>query len=311
VGLNRLHHIVIGTPHLEETEKFATDFGMFVAAKSGGKTYFRTGGGDAYCYVIEPSASPCLVRLAFLVDSINDLERATSLEGATPISSLDGPADGKVVSVQGPYGLRVDLVHGIPEGKASETSPALVNNFGREKVRQGLPQHTRPAAPAELFRIGHIGLFTPDVPQMRKWLMDVLGLVPTDEMYMGTPSNLICSFMRIDQGEHWVDHHTIAVFKGGPKLDLHHASFEVADYEAQFMAHRYMQTKGWELIWGVGRHPLGSHVFDLWRDPNRYRFETFSDTDLANSNTPTNLHDAMKQEMDRWSPPGSPDRYFA
>jgi hypothetical protein len=145
---------------------------------------------------------------------------------------------------------------------------------------------------------------------MRAWLIDTLGFIPTDEMYIGDESNLICSFMRINRGDEWVDHHTIAVFKGA-KADLHHASFEVADYEAQFMAHRYMETRGWELVWGVGRHPLGSHVFDLWRDPNRYRFETFSDTDLATAKTPTTAHDALRQEMDRWSLPGPPDRYFA
>jgi hypothetical protein len=83
----------------------------------------------------------------------------------------------------------------------------------------------------------------------------------------------------------------------------------VQDYESQFVAHRWLLSKGWESNWGVGRHPLGCHVFDTWFGPNRYRFETFSDTDLLNQDHETGHYDISKHELDMWSDK-PPDSYF-
>ena len=60
----------------------------------------------------------------------------------------------------------------------------------------------------------------------------------------------------------------------------------------------------------VGRHPHGSHVFDVWRSPDDARFETFSDTDLFQASDGTNLHDISTVIMDEWLDDG-PERYFA
>jgi hypothetical protein len=90
----------------------------------------------------------------------------------------------------------------------------------------------------------------------------------------------------------------------------HHISFEVQDYEAQNRTHRFLKRQHYESIWGVGRHPHGSHVFDVWRSPDGARFETFSDTDLFRASDGTNLHDISTVIMDEWVDDG-PERYFA
>ena len=67
------------------------------------------------------------------------------------------------------------------------------------------------------------------------------------------------------------------------------------------MAHRWLTRRQRTEIWGVGRHPLGSHVFDIWKDPNGFRYETFSDTDLLDASAITGLHAIQDMEMDLWS----------
>jgi hypothetical protein len=61
---------------------------------------------------------------------------------------------------------------------------------------------------------------------------------------------------------------------------------------------------------GVGHHPNGSHVFGVWRDPNGYRFETYSDNKMFNISRPLGLHDVSDEKLDVWSEDPR-DRYFA
>jgi hypothetical protein len=87
-------------------------------------------------------------------------------------------------------------------------------------------------------------------------------------------------------------------------------SFEIQDTESQHALHRYLLQQGWESIWGVGRHPLGSHVFDLWRDPDGFRFETFTDTDVLTAAKAPGLHPIIGAQMDLWTDQ-SHEKYFA
>lgn len=50
----------------------------------------------------------------------------------------------------------------------------------------------------------------------------------------------------------------------GPKFHVHHSSFEVHDFDAQALGHQWLKKEGYELAWGVGRHVLGSQIFDYW-----------------------------------------------
>ena len=45
---------------------------------------------------------------------------------------------------------------------------------------------------------------------------------------------------------------------------MHHSSFEVHDFDIQSLGHQWLRDKGYDLVWGVGRHVLGSQIFDYW-----------------------------------------------
>jgi hypothetical protein len=58
----------------------------------------------------------------------------------------------------------------------------------------------------------------------------------------------------------------------------------------QFRAHEFLLSKGWELAWGVGRHILGSQIFDYWHHSDDFNVEHYADGDLVNEDTPVNTH---------------------
>ena len=198
---------------------------------------------------------------------------------------------------------------GIARREPDPLAPGRIHNHGLERPRRGVTQAKAPLGAPQLIRLGHIGLFVRDMAACDLWYRDVIGLLPSDLMYAGNPGNVVAGFYRLDRGDDWVDHHTIAFFGMG-KSELHHASFEVQDSEVQFVGHRWMRQRGHESIWGVGRHPKGSHVFDVWRDPSGFRFETFSDTDLCTADQPPDVFPIQEATMDLWSDRSHED-YFA
>lgn len=48
------------------------------------------------------------------------------------------------------------------------------------------------------------------------------------------------------------------------KAHVHHSSFETNDFDTQALGHDYLRSKGWTNCWGLGRHVLGSQIFDYW-----------------------------------------------
>ena len=70
-------------------------------------------------------------------------------------------------------------------------------------------------------------------------------------------------FWRLDRGKERVDHHSFFFYEG-PKFHPHHASFETHDFDTQVLGHDWLREKGYRNCWGVGRHILGSQIFDYW-----------------------------------------------
>lgn len=303
-----LHHLRFRVRDLAQSEKFAQDFGLHRVSGNADVVYMRGAGSDAYNYVAERSNESKVAAIAFTVDSMVDLQSAVAQHGASPIRELTGPGGGYAVSLHDPDGLQIDLVFGIAERTPEPLPSNLVFNFGTHKQRLNQPQQLAVGGPQQLLRLGHVGIYCKRYAQCSKWYCEVLGLRLSDDMYAGSLDNKVCGFFRVDRGDLPVDHHTVFLAQYG-KSDLHHASFEIQDFEKQFMAHKWLIAQGWEAVWGLGRHPLGCHVFDVWMDPNGYRFETFTDTDQFAAGYQSGSYDAMNTPIDTWHD-GPADRYF-
>lgn len=305
MALIGLHHVHLKVRDLAATRAFAADFGLIEAGKVEGRIFLRGVGPSSYHLVLEAAPESSLAGITFEVDDAGDFDRP----GAGATFDLDGPGGGRAAELTDPGGLTVQLVTGVARREPDPPSPLMTLNQGLDKSRRGVWQHKPPLGPPPLLRLGHVGLYIEDWRACDAWYREVLGLIPSDLLHAGPPENVVGGFYRIDRGAEWVDHHTVAFFQMGAP-GLHHLSFEVPNPETQFMAHRWMSQRQHESIWGVGRHPLGSHVFDVWRDPSGNRFETFSDTDLCDATIPTAKHPIADAKMDLWSDRDVAD-YFA
>jgi hypothetical protein len=94
-------------------------------------------------------------------------------------------------------------------------------------------------------------------------------------------------------GKHYSDHHSFFHFQKTPFHHYpgpHHASFEVHDFDVQLQGHYHLENQGYELMWGVGRHLLGSQIFDYWYDTEGFILEHYTDGDVVNEdNEPARL----------------------
>jgi len=115
--------------------------------------------------------------------------------------------------------------------------------------------------------------------------------VPTDILWHPKFENIdVLAFMHLDLGKRYSDHHTFFMQRAPPEVKksyIHHSSYEVADFDTQLLGHEWLTKKGWKSVWGVGRHILGSQIFDYWEDPSRFKIEHYADGDLVNEDTPT------------------------
>jgi hypothetical protein len=109
----------------------------------------------------------------------------------------------------------------------------------------------------------------------------MLGLIPTDVQFIGDGSPAL-TFLRLDLGDQPADHHTVVIV-GAIEEKYEHSAYEVLDLDALGQGHQVLRAQGHRHMWGIGRHLLGSQLFDYWRDPEGFEYEHYSDGDLFTS----------------------------
>jgi hypothetical protein len=140
----------------------------------------------------------------------------------------------------------------------------------------------------------------PDVKTTVAWFREMLGFIGSDDVYEGSADNLIGSFNRFNRGSTYVDHHALFCIRNA-RAGLNHLSFEVQDIDDVFMGHEHLARLGkYEHMWGIGRHLLGSQVYDYWSDPWGRVHEHWSDTDRLNAKNGTNLISAEEGFRSQW-----------
>lgn len=216
----------------------------------------------------------------------------------------DAPGGGECVTVKDPVdGFEVHLVYGQVQREAEEHhEPRAFNYVGafshtsdderRRLIRdrfsanreassgQQIPTHGKRSAPANLahrlihltvtpsigpslvHKLGHFGLCVTDFAKTFNFWTSHFNLKPSDLLH-DPEGRDITSFLHLDRGLDFVDHHCFFFFQG-PKTHVHHSSFEVFDFDTQVLGHDWLMKKGYENCWGVGRHILGSQIFDYW-----------------------------------------------
>ena len=98
----------VSAPDLEAMERFLTDFGLVVTARSSGALYCRGTDPSPYLHVTE-RGEPGFRGLAFEAASAEDLAAAATLEGASAVEKIDAPGGGQRVCFRDPDGFAVEV----------------------------------------------------------------------------------------------------------------------------------------------------------------------------------------------------------
>lgn len=294
-------YVVFDHVDLEVAERFYLDFGLHLAYRTAQEVAFRPALKRGYCYVARKADRNGLVAIGMRAPDMQELERLSRFPDASAIEQIERPGGGLRVRLASPDGLPFEVTFGIEEYPELPVRAALPLNHGREKVRFG--EWQRPElSPAAVLRLGHVALLTNDFKTNAAWLETRLGLKPSDLLFDGTRDNQLGGFFHCTGGLEWTDHHTLALFPGDVAR-VHHCSFEIEDLDAQFLGNKWLAARGWKHTWGVGRHILGSQIFDYWQDPAGNICEHFTDGDLIKPGTPPGYHQVSDDGLAQWGPP--------
>jgi catechol 2,3-dioxygenase-like lactoylglutathione lyase family enzyme len=302
----RVHDVLyprLRAPDLDRMEAFLVDFGLVRAARTERALYMRGAGTGPYVHVTEVGSPAGLVGFAFLAADAGDLARLARRPGASAVHAVDAPGGGTCVTITDPNGFVVEVVHGVTT--RPDAAPAsLPLNLGTRVERARAPKRTAPG-PARIRRFGHLGINTPHVAETAAWYRRHLGLQMSDAVaFAGTE---VVQFHRCDRGTDVTDHHTLLIAQSqSERPSLNHGAWEVCDLDDIWLGNEALARQGHRHHWGVGRHMLGSQIFDYWRDPWGLIHEHFTDGDLIDVSHHARVH-GPEGAGSQWGPQMPPD----
>ncbi|KAK3663876.1 hypothetical protein LTR22_005337 [Elasticomyces elasticus] len=307
VKLVRLSHMRYQHPDLEEITTFLLDFGMHIAKKSsdGERIWYRGYGTTQYVYYAQRGPKKFLGG-TFEVESHAELEKAAKI-AKSPSSGneelTEAPGGGYMLTLHDPEGFPINLLYGQEAAAKGDYPEKVIVNDEVDKPRVRKFNRFTPG-PAAVHKLGHYGLCVKDFPAQMEWYTRNFNLAPTDFLYVpveGGERKDVAVFLHLDRGNEPVDHHTFFM-STNPTSHVHHCSFEVHDYDTQHLGHQWLASKKYTSVWGIGRHILGSQIFDYWWDTTGNMIEHYADGDLVNKDTPVAWNNAGDESLAVWGP---------
>ncbi len=295
-----LSHVIFERPSLDRAEGFLSDFGLALASRHEDALYMRGVAQAAYCYRVHRAPRARFLGAGFSVRTLEELERLSHVQGASNIEPCGHPGGGAQVRLTDPSGFTVEVIHGRAAAAPIPTRDPLTFNLGRERKRVNVGQRP-PVEPPEVLRLGHVVLEVAEYQATVGFYTRHLGFIPSDVQVLPDGSPAV-AFMRMDLGDTPTDHHTLAIAQGF-MATYSHSAFEVVDADAVGMGQRVLRERGYEHAWGLGRHILGSQIFDYWEDGWGDKHEHYCDGDLFTADVPLGVHPVSREAMSQWGQP--------
>jgi catechol 2,3-dioxygenase-like lactoylglutathione lyase family enzyme len=297
-------YVRLRVPDLDRMEQYLVDFGMRRSARTNGALYMRGDGPSHHLHISEKGDTPGLAAFGFLASSADDLDALSRVSGASPVHDIPEPGGGRRVVIHDPWGTRLELVHGIEELAPISAERATKFNFGDRVERRG--ELTRVGrGPARVRRLGHLGINVGDPDAALEWYHEHFGLLKSDTIAIGDFT--LAHFTRCDRGADYTDHHSFLLARSmDGQASLNHVSYEVSGLDDVWTGHEHLAGRGYQHSWGIGRHTLGSQIYDYWRDPWGHIHEHFTDGDLLDAGYSAGVH-SPEEGDNQWGPAMPPD----
>ena len=292
-------------PDLATMRKFLLDFGLR-DAQDAGDGILRMRGTSGVPFLHETvEGAPGFIGMSIQVRSLDDLKALAAAESSV-VEPARGPGGGHEVELRDPDGFRVVAVAGRTDAALHPHGSRDPWNVVARRERSGTAKRVA-AGPASVVRLGHVVMNVSDLKRSWDWWSTRFGLITSDEV-RAPNGDLAALFIRCDRGAELADHHTLnfASIPGVPPK-FHHAAFEVADFDDLMAGNRHLLENGYTHDWGVGRHVLGSQVFDYWKDPWGNRVEHWTDGDMFDATAPTTVTDIPTMLGHQWGPAAPAD----
>lgn len=262
-------------PDLMEMRGFLEDFGLRCYMINN-RLYGSTSDGSPFAHSTR-SGPPGFLGLGFRVGSMDELQRL-AVADSVPVEELNTPGGGYRVRLTDPDGFEIDVVANVKWASPDELDADVPLNTAAQRRRFQAPVRVR-QGPSHVRRLGHAVLSVSDFARSERWYKEHFGFITSDQIE-AEPGVAIGAFLRCDRGDTPTDHHTLFLVQGPESPGFNHAAFEVGGLDDLMVGHAHLKAQNRDPAWGVGRHVLGSQIFDYWKDPWGHELEHWTDGDL-------------------------------
>lgn len=292
------HSVTLEVPDLNEGIAFYTQAGLETAT-DGETARLRCSGQDRDCIVLLGGArKKRLHHITLRADKLDEIAGNVPAAGGQVVAAPTG-FENNGLWVTDSNGMLIHLIEHPAEPELDAAPPFEINGPGRiTRIRRSAILPATQYKPVKPLRLGHILVFSPDVPASVRFVTEGLGMGLADQ------AQDVIAFTCARKNS---DHHVVA-FAKSPGVGFHHASFQVTDPDEVGRAGRALVEKAGRGDWGVGRHTIGSNFFHYIQDPWGSWFEYYSDMDHIDDYDfwkPTNY--GMEDSLASWAPPTPKD----
>jgi catechol 2,3-dioxygenase len=292
------YSVTLEVPDLEAGIRFYTDAGL-EATRDGAIARFNCQGQSRESIVLLGGYQrKRLHHITLRADRLDAISSLVPRSGGAVVHAPEGFVD-EGLWITDPHGMLIHLVDRPPDPPLAEVPPFTINAPGRlVRSRRSAILPGKQYPPARPLKLGHVLVFSPDVPASVKFVTEALGMALADR------AQDVIAFTCVRRNS---DHHVIAFAKSAG-IGFHHASFLVGDPDEVGRGGRALHTKTGKGDWGFGRHTIGSNFFHYIQDPWGSWFEYYSDIDHIDDYdlwTPTNYE--MEDSLASWGPALPPD----
>jgi hypothetical protein len=293
-------------PNLQRAETFANAFGFATAARTPDELQLRGTDPGSPCVLIRHGERSRFAGLALRAADETDVLKLAD-ETGRKTRALPETLGGIAVDLVDPSGLPVRVVAGTHTLEPLSMQTPQVFNFDHEVRRVNATQRP-PREPTRVQRLGHVVLQTTKYIETLNWYLDHFGMIVSDFQYYPGQRDRgpAFSFIRCDRNTTPSDHHTVALALG-PTNRYVHSAYQVSDLDALAAGGEYLKERGYHRAWGIGRHVLGSQIFDYWHDPDGFMVEHFTDGDMFDSTLEPGWAPFTASGLAQWGPPVTKD----